>query len=167
MNKKLLFLLLIAGVAVIFAATGIHAGTKVADMITLESSVYKKRSKGPDNPKRPTKLVEFSHRKHAEDYKISCGSCHHDEKGQPLDLKMGDDVQKCQECHNRAKPKKSEAKFKGTYLGKKKPADIMAHKNALHENCIGCHMKFNMKAGDATGKKGPAPTKCKACHIPM
>lgn len=167
MNKKLLALLLIAGIGVIFLTTGLHAGTKVADVITMESKVYKKRSKGPDNKKKPTKLCEFTHKKHAEDYKIDCGSCHHDDKGQPLKLKMGDDVQKCGECHNRAKAVKKDAKFNGIAVGKKKPVDILAHKNALHENCIGCHMKLNMEAGDPKGKKGPAPTGCKACHIPM
>ena len=167
MNKKLLTLLMAAGIAVVFLVTGLQAGTTVSDVITMESSIYKKRSKGPGNKKKPTKLCEFTHKKHTEYEGITCGSCHHDDKGKPLDLKMGDDVQKCQECHNRAKPKKSEAKFKGVYLGKKRPADIFSHKNALHENCIGCHMKANMKAGDPKGKKGPAPTGCKACHIPM
>lgn len=167
MNKKLLTLLLCAGIAVIFTATGIQAGTKVEDVITMESKVYKKRSKGPDHKKKPTKLVEFTHKKHNEEYKIECGSCHHDDKGKPLALKMGDDVQKCDACHDKAKANKKDAKFKGVYLGKKKPADINAHKNALHENCIGCHMTVNMKAGDPKGKKGPAVTKCKDCHIPM
>ncbi len=45
-------------------------------------------------------ISTFSHKKHNEEYKIGCGECHHDAKGKPLnDLKLGDDVQGCIECH--------------------------------------------------------------------
>lgn len=149
MNKRLITLLLAAGIAVIFVATGLQAGTTVKDTFKLETDGYKKRKKGA--PKY--KLVEFTHKKHAEDYGISCGECHHDDKGQPLaGLKMGDDVQKCSECHN---------KFK---KDKKNKDDIMVHENALHGNCIDCHKEVNIKAGDPKGRKGPAPTSCSKCH---
>jgi hypothetical protein len=164
MNKKLLTLLLVAGIAVLFAATGLYAATEVGDTITMESKIYKKRSKGP-KAKKPVKLVEFSHKKHHEEYKLACGECHHDDKGKALDLKMGDDVQPCDACHNLTKAKKKA--FKGIYVGKRKPDDIHVHKNALHENCIGCHITSNKEGGDKTGKKGPAPTSCKTCHVPM
>lgn len=167
MNKKLLTLLIIVGIAFIFVATGIQAGTEVSDVITMESKVYKKRVKSPDHAKKPTELVQFNHKKHMEDYNIDCGTCHHDDKGQPLTLKIGDYVQRCDECHNRDKPVKKDAKFQGIAVGKKKPVDIMTHKNALHESCIGCHITSNKKGGDATGKKGPSPTSCRACHIPI
>ena len=149
MNKKLITLLLAAGIAVIFVATGLHAGTEVKDTFTMEDPGYKKRKKGA--PK--FKLVTFTHKKHAEDYKISCGECHHDDKGKPLDLKMGDDVQKCSASHN---------KFK---KDKKNKKDIMVHENALHGNCIGCHKELNKKAGDPKGMKGPAPASCGKCHV--
>ena len=146
MNKKLITLL-IAGIAVIFVATALHAGTEVADTITMETKGYKKRKKGA--PK--FKLVEFTHKKHVEDYAISCGECHHDDKGKALDLKMGDDVQSCAECHNKLKKKKKDKK------------NIMVHENALHKNCITCHKDYNK---EKTGKKnkGPAPAKCGECH---
>jgi hypothetical protein len=166
MNRKLLTMLIIAGVAIVFATTGLQAGTKVEDVVTMESKVYKKRSKGPD-AKKPTNLVAFKHKVHIEDYKLDCGSCHHDDKGKPLTLKAGDDVQKCDTCHDRKKAIKKEAKFKGISVGKKKPVDIKVHKLALHENCIGCHITANIAAGDPKGKKGKAVTKCKACHLPM
>ncbi|MCG8686305.1 MAG: cytochrome c family protein [Desulfobacterales bacterium] len=153
MNKNLITLLLAAGIAVIFLATGLQAGTTVEDVITMESDVYKKRKKSPD-AKKPTELVKFTHKKHAEDYKLTCGQCHHDKDGKPLaDLKMGDDVQKCSECHNRAKAVKKDKTFQGKY--KKKPVDILHHESALHENCIGCHKTMKVKAG----------TKCGDCHI--
>ncbi len=152
MTKKLLTLLVVAGVAVIFAATGIQAGTEVKDTFTLEDPGYKKPKKRA--PK--FKPVEFTHKKHAEDYKIGCGDCHHDKEGKPLaSLKMGDDVQKCSECHN---------KFK---KDKKNKKDIMVHENALHGNCVGCHKDFNKKKNpaDKKGMKGPAPASCGKCHV--
>jgi nitrate/TMAO reductase-like tetraheme cytochrome c subunit len=151
MNKRLITLLLAAGIAVIFVATGLQAGTTVEDTFKMEDPGYTKRKKGA--PK--FKLVEFTHKKHAEDYGISCGSCHHDDKGAPIEgLKMGDDVQKCSECHN---------KFK---KDKKNKKDIMVHENALHKNCIDCHKAFNIEKNpkDKKGMKGPAPASCGKCH---
>lgn len=148
MNKKLITLLLAAGIAVIFVATGLHAGTQVKDTVTMEDPGYKKRKKGA--PK--FKLVEFTHKKHMEDYKISCSECHHDDKGKALDLKVGDDVKRCSECHT---------KFK---KDKKNKKDIMVHENAMHGNCVGCHKDVNKKAGDKKGMKGPAPASCGKCH---
>lgn len=149
MNKKLLTLLLAAGIAVIFVATGLQAGTEVKDTFILEDPGYKKPKKRA--PK--FKSLAFTHKKHAEDYKISCGECHHDNDNKPLDLKMGDMVQKCSECHN---------KFK---KDKKNKKDIMVHENAMHGNCRGCHKEINKKAGDPKGLKGPAPATCGKCHI--
>ena len=152
MNKKLLTWLLAAGIAVIFVATGLYAGTTVPDTITMDYNQYKKRTKQP--PK--SKFVEFSHTKHNVDYKISCGSCHHDADNKPLnDLKLGDEVQKCVECHTKL------AK------DKKKKKDIMVLENAMHGNCIDCHKDINIKAGDPKGRKGPAPTSCTKCHISL
>jgi hypothetical protein len=150
MNKKLLTLILAAGIALIFVATGLHAGTEVKDSFILEDPGYKKPKKRA--PK--FKSLEFTHKKHAEDYKLSCGECHHDKDGKALEgLKMGDNVQKCSECHN---------KFE---KDKKNKKDIMVHENALHENCVGCHKEENKKAGDPKGMKGPAPASCGKCHI--
>lgn len=152
MNKKLITLLLAAGIAVIFVATGLQAGTTVEDTFKMDTQGYKKKKKAP--PK--FEHVEFTHKKHAEDYEISCGDCHHDNEGKPIaGLKMGDDVQKCSECHN---------KFK---KDKKNKKDIMVHENALHGNCITCHKEFNIKKNpaDKKGMKGPAPASCGKCHI--
>jgi hypothetical protein len=148
MNKKLLTLLLAAGIAVIFVATGLYAGTDVPNTIKMNFNNYKKRKKAP--PK--FKFVEFTHKKHNEEYKIACGECHHDKDHKPLELKAGDHVQKCVECHTKL------AK------DKKKKKDIMVLENAMHGNCIGCHKKVNIKAGDPKGRKGPAPTSCGKCH---
>ena len=148
MNKKLIVLLLAAGFAAIFAATGIQAGTEVEDTFQLETPGYDQRRKGPPE----FKPVTFTHKKHAEDYGISCGECHHDENGEPLELTMGDDVHPCYECHNI---------FEKT---KENRRDIMVHENAMHGNCRDCHKEVNIEAGDPKGRKGPAPTSCNDCH---
>ncbi|WP_320044199.1 cytochrome c3 family protein [uncultured Desulfobacter sp.] len=156
MSKKLFTILLAAGIALIFTASGIQAGTEVGDVVTMKSKLLDaKRKKGPD-AKKPCKLVEFTHKKHIEEYKLSCGDCHHDKDGKPLaDLKMGNDVQKCEACHTHAKAKKADKTFQGKY--KKKPVDIMHLESAIHENCIGCHKEKGLKVG----------TKCGDCHKKM
>lgn len=153
MNKKLITLLLAAGMAVVFFATGLQAGTAVDDVITMDYAKYDKRKKAP--PK--FEFVKFTHKKHAEDYGISCGTCHHDENAEPLELKMGDDVDKCSACHNiMAKSKEDKD-------------NIMVLENAMHDNCIACHKEFNMKKDptDKKGMKGPAPASCGKCHVKM
>nr|WP_319494543.1 cytochrome c3 family protein [uncultured Desulfobacter sp.] len=156
MSKKIFTLLLAAGIAVIFTASGLQAGTKADDVITIKSKILDAtRKKGPD-AKKPCKYVEFEHKKHIEDYKLTCGDCHHDKDGKPLaDLKMGDDVQKCEECHTHVKANKADATFQGK--AKKKPVDIMQLEAAFHENCIGCHKEKGLKVG----------TKCGDCHKAM
>lgn len=154
MSKKILVLLLAAGIAVIFTASGIQAGTEAKDVITMKSKLLDaNRKKGPDS-KKPCKLVEFDHKKHHDEYKVSCGDCHHDKDGKPLaDLKEGTDVQKCEACHTHVKP--GDKTFQGK--NKKTPVDIMHLESAIHENCIGCHKEKGLKVG----------TKCGDCHKKM
>lgn len=151
MGKKMLTLFMAAGVALIFSSPGLYAGTKVDDVIKMETKEYAEHTKG---------IVEFSHKKHAEDYKLNCGECHHDATGKPLTLKMGDDVQRCVECH------KETEKIKGEKIGKKEKI-IKYHEEAIHANCIDCHKTHNISLNDPTdpkGTKGPAPASCAKCH---
>ncbi|MCU0614499.1 MAG: cytochrome c family protein, partial [Desulfobacterales bacterium] len=128
MNKKsLLMVMVVVGISVFFIAGGIIAGTTVDDVIKMENKAYDKHTKS---------IVEFTHKKHVEDYKITCGECHHDDKGQPLaDLKEGDDVQNCIECHKipGEKPKGKDAP-KLT-----KQEELQYHAEAIHANCRDCH----------------------------
>jgi hypothetical protein len=148
MNKRSLLIIAVVGIASMFLATAIYAGTTVADVVNMENKAYKKHKKS---------IVKFSHKKHNVEYKAGCGECHHDAEGKPLSaLKMGDEVQNCIECHKKPgrapRAKKGEAK-----LSKK---DKMAyHAEALHLNCISCHKKANK----ASGTKA-APTSCAKCH---
>ena len=155
MKRKSLLLSAVAfTVAMLFIAAGIYAGTKAPDMIKMDNKAYEKHTKG---------IVDFSHTKHAVDYakkspefyKNGCGECHHDENGKPLaNLKDGDDVQKCIECH------KIPGELKGKEAkGKSKEEKRQYHANALHDNCKGCHKEYNKK-----NKTKAAPTTCTKCH---
>ncbi len=127
------------------------AGSSVDNTFDIETREIENRKKGP--PK--FKLVRFTHQKHIQDYQIACGDCHHDDSNRPLDLQPGDTVQRCVECHT------------GLTKDKKNRKDIMVLENAMHDNCISCHKKFNMQQGDPKGMKGPAPASCGKCHIPL
>jgi hypothetical protein len=156
MNKKLLVLVIVVSAA-LFTAGGILAKA-VPDMIKLQDPAYKEHKKG---------VVEFTHGKHQteyaekypEFYKNGCGECHHDKDNKPLsNLKEGDDVQKCIECHKIAAEAPKGKKAKKKLSKKEKIKDY--HAEALHENCRGCHRKYNKKYKPA--KK--APTTCTKCH---
>ncbi len=100
MSKKVIILVVTSVLATFFAAV-LFAGTTVQDTFKMESKEYKKRTYN---------AAPLSHKKHVEEYKISCGECHHNEKAEPLnDLKPGDNVQRCIECHKipSKKPKKT------------------------------------------------------------
>lgn len=154
-KRSLLLVALIAGIATLFIAAAIHAGTAVKDEIEMKNPAYKEHKKG---------IVKFTHKLHMDDYvkkypdfyKNGCGECHHNDKGEPLkDLKLGDDVQNCIACHKKPGER---PKGKGApKLNKKQRLDY--HAEALHYNCKGCHKKVNKK----TGKKD-APTTCTKCH---
>ena len=147
MRKKYLIIMAVFGIAALFVATGIYAGTTSPDVIKMDNKAYSKHKKG---------IVTFSHKKHTEDYKAGCGECHHDANGKPLNnLKAGDNVQNCIECH-----KKPSERPKGKGAPKlTKKQKLEYHAEAMHYNCKGCHKKFNKKTGT---KK--APTTCTKCH---
>ena len=144
--KRHLIVGAIIGVAVLFAAGAIYAGTQYADLIKMDNPAYKEHTKG---------IVEFSHKKHSVEYGVTCGECHHDADHKPLELKEGDDVQGCIECHKKPgeKPKGKDA----PKLSKKEALEY--HAEAIHENCKGCHREYDKK-----NKTKKAPTTCTKCH---
>jgi len=115
--------------------------TEVNDIIMMENPAYASHSKG---------IVQFTHKAHIEDYQLACGKCHHDSKGKPLTLKMGDPVQNCIACHS--KPSRKGKGVKGKEV-------LEYHAEALHENCIGCHKEYNKENGTKA-----APAGCGKCH---
>ena len=156
-----LVVILILAAAVMFLSTGLNAGTTASDAIKMENKVYDKHTKP---------IVTFEHKKHAEDYAKAnpklfpngCGDCHHDQNGKPLkDLKAGDDVKSCLECHKEPGQKPSKEKLD------KKEKIKKYHAEAIHENCGGCHSDFNKAKKLKSTDKGAAPTKsrCNDCHL--
>ncbi|OEU64155.1 MAG: hypothetical protein BA867_11365 [Desulfobacterales bacterium S5133MH16] len=159
MNKRYLVTLLVAVIATLFVVAGIYAGTEVKDEIIMENCAYAKHTKS---------IQTFTHLKHSKEYaeknpdlyKAGCGECHHDKDNKPLtNLKEGDDVQNCIECHK--KPGYMTGKeAKG--LSKEQKREY--HANAIHDNCKSCHKKFNKSKKLKSKDEGAAPTTCKKCH---
>ena len=109
-------------------------GTKNLDVILLNNQGYKKKRKGP---------VEFTHKKHAYEYRFLCWDCHHDYKdGQNIWVPWGE-TKRCSQCHD---PRKKE------------PNKIMLQK-AFHYQCKGCHKEL-----EKIGRKAGAYKKCGGCH---
>jgi hypothetical protein len=153
MKKKDLLVFAVIAVAAVFAATALYAGSTVPDVIKMENNY--EHTKG---------IVEFSHLKHINDYKAGCGDCHHDADAKPLnDLKEGDSVQKCIECHKKpgevSSDLKKEWKAKKISRNEQKKIELEYHAEALHENCQTCHKEYNKK-----NKTKAAPTTCVKCH---
>jgi len=147
MQRSKLLIIFVIAVATLFTAGIINAGNTVQDVIKMENPAYTKHKKS---------ILMFSHKKHIEEYKAGCGDCHHDENNKPLkDLKLGDDVRNCIECHKipGERPKGKNA----PKLNKKER--LAYHAEAIHYNCKGCHKKYNRK-----NKTKAAPTTCKKCH---
>jgi len=156
MIKKHLITTVIIGVAILFVSAAIYAKSTPA-VIPLQDPAYETHKKG---------VVQFEHKKHWDDYSkeypefypSKCGECHHDKDGKPLtELKDGDSVKKCIDCHKTPgeAPKGKKAKKK---LSKKEKIKEY-HAEALHANCKDCHKKFNKKY-----KPKKAPTTCTKCH---
>jgi hypothetical protein len=138
MKSRSLKLALAIITAVLFAAVGLYAAS-APDVIQMNNKGFAKHRKG---------IVTFGHAKHSSDYKLTCGECHHDDQGKPRDLKDGDPVKGCGECHKEfGKLAKADKKMKKAEKVKK------YYEKAIHANCVGCHKKI---------KKGPK--KCKDCH---
>ena len=116
-------------VAVIFVVGGIVALSLAGapEKITIEHK-YTARKKAP---------VVLSHKKHAEEYKVSCTECHH-----KWDKEKEKQPKRCSDCHKEKK--------EGKKLGLKR---------AFHKSCQGCHKELAKQ-----GKKAGPTTKCSGCH---
>jgi len=152
------------GMAILFVSVGLYAETEVKDEIRMENDAYEEHEKS---------IHVFTHKKHATEYaeknpdfyKNGCGECHHDDDNKPLkELKEGDEVKNCIECHKKpAYIKTKERRKRGL---KKKDVINEYHANAVHQNCQSCHRKYNRSKGLKSKDEGYAPTKskCKTCH---
>jgi len=153
MLKKGLLAAAVFAFVFVFAIGGLQAGKDVSDEFMMENDYPHKKA-----------IVNFTHKKHSEDYGAGCGECHHDADGKPLnDLNMGDDVQKCIECHKKPgevpKEVKQEWKAKKVKKAEKDKLSREWHAEAIHDNCRDCHKAHNKKT-----KTKDAPTTCAKCH---
>lgn len=160
LNKRSLPLMTaISGMAAMFLTIAAYGGSDPSDVIKLEDPAYHKHEES---------IVIFNHRKHSEEYReknselfnSTCGECHHDKDNKPrVSLKQGDEVQNCIECHK-----------KPGYINGKKAENLSPEKireyqgNAMHDNCKGCHQKYNRKKRLKVKDPGYAPNTCKSCH---
>ena len=108
-------------VAVLFLWIGsIQAGEGAQDVIKFDAK------KG---------VVEFKHKVHSDERKITCKTCHHK-------TEEGQTPKACKSCHDKEVEKEDAPKLK----------------QAMHKCCKACHKKSNLEQGKA------APTKCNGCH---
>jgi len=110
------------------------SGSSGQDMIRIENKGYKKDRKG---------AVEFSHTKHARDYKVSCWDCHHVFDGDANVWSPLGRTARCSQCHHPLK----------------KEGTAMKLQTAYHVNCKNCH-KALAECGESTGPY----RKCYGCH---
>ena len=104
------------------------------DIITLDYKNYEKERKAP---------VQFTHRKHAGEYKIFCWECHHDYKDGKNIYSAWGKTQKCNDCHDPVE----------------KQEKAMKLQTSFHLSCKNCHEER------AIYKKEPrAYRKCVKCH---
>ncbi|MDZ7831383.1 MAG: cytochrome c3 family protein [Desulfobacterales bacterium] len=147
MNKRLkqiLTILTLSGIGMLFLVAGINAAEEgsVPDVMTMKNEKA--------FPQHRMGIVEFDHKTHAEDYGIGCGDCHHDENGEPLtDLKAGDAVQSCYECHDKdGRPRRDPSMSPEEW----EKEQLNYYYGAIHENCMGCHKEMG------------GPKTCTECH---
>jgi hypothetical protein len=144
--KKGLLLLVVAGLAVLLVAASINAGQKNDGIIEMKNEEAVAQHK--------MGIVQFTHDLHFADkpdgHGVGCGDCHHDAEGKPLtDLKAGDPVQSCFECHSKAdRPRKPKDISDDDWQAMR----LEYYVEAIHDNCIGCH------------KAQGGPVKCTDCH---
>lgn len=129
-SKKTIFL--ISACAVVFAMS---AGISFAEINKGPTDMVLKTAKA----KKP---AVFPHSLHQG--VLACADCHHgkDAAGAQKPYEEGQEIGKCESCHNNDMPNKKLNNFK----------------NVGHENCKSCHSDM-AKAGQKTG-----PTKCNGCH---
>ena len=146
MGKRLLTVFVVVAFVGALGLVNLHgaATQKAPDTINIKASLWPNPTKGP---------VKFSHKKHAEDYKVACAECHHVFKDGKNVWKEGDKVDKCEACHNEP-----------TITGEMKlPPDKqkLNLKIAFHKNCQGCHQQLKKKD---PAKYAKIPVTCAQCH---
>lgn len=105
----------------------------IPDEITIENRDYETDKRNP---------VKLSHKRHCEEYKITCVQCHHVYEAGKNVWKEGDFVNKCASCHDPIKEQEG----------------ILKLQSAFHNNCRTCHREISQEGEEAPYKK------CTGCH---
>jgi hypothetical protein len=108
---------------------------KELENITIDNKGYKKDRKGPS---------QFTHVKHAREYKISCWACHHEyDENKKITWSPWGETKKCSECHDPIIKKGNMPLLQAAY----------------HKNCKGCHKERKIFKDDNLAYR-----KCTYCH---
>ena len=143
MNLKAFSIPTVLLTVLLLLMVGSLSATDVPDTVTMDSKVYTVDTRAP---------VTFSHKGHSEHKDIGCADCHHVYEDGNNVWKEGDEVQKCEACHQNTEK---------TPQGMKKADKIKEyHKDALHANCKNCHKKMI----DRESELGLKLKKCTGCH---
>jgi hypothetical protein len=129
---SLLALVIAAGTALLFG--GVLTAADVPDEVVINNEGYSSDRKGP---------VALSHKKHVEEYGVTCEECHHVYEDGENVWKEGCPVQACSECHDYEKSEGNAMKLNFAY----------------HRNCQGCH-----KEAYKEGNKNAPVRNCNDCH---
>ena len=131
MKKHLfaVFILVVSGLVLLMV--GMLTAGSAPDVIPIENKGYDQDRRGH---------VNFTHKKHTEEYQVGCAECHHEYENGKNVWKETDPVKKCVECHDPVEKK----------------GDVDKLQLAFHNNCQGCHKELK-------GKEAPSK-KCADCH---
>lgn len=129
--------------AATFVFGGIASLSVAADMGPAEMTLETTGSAKP-------KPAVFPHKIHQD--ALTCADCHHsmDDAGKQVAYVDGQEIGKCQSCHN-------EEKLAGKKSGKDK---LDTFKGAAHANCLACHKEVAKKDEAKKDLK-----KCNTCHV--
>jgi hypothetical protein len=130
----------------------------------VEEGVIRMANPAYETHTRP--IMNFFHERHYLQFNVSCGQCHHDEQGKPLnDLKEGDSVKSCIDCHSipGQMPRDQKTALQNLPEEERLQKELAFHAEAIHKLCTDCHRARNQEQGKST--RDGAPTTCAQCHV--
>lgn len=144
MSRKIIICLLILTVALPFSGTVLYGD----DEHPPENFNYTFKAVAP--VKIFSGPVHFGHKRHVTQYRLTCEKCHHT-------LAPGETEvdESCMDCHA------EEGFIRGEQAAGLDEEELMSHYlNALHKQCIDCHIEIKLNDTKAT-----PPISCTRCHI--
>jgi len=131
------------------------AGGSPPEIISFDGSAGRPMEAPGVYPRIYSGAVEFTHEKHYSSEGRTCGTCHHDDSGEPReDLEAGMDIDHCIDCHG------EDGLVYGRPADEMADGDLIEHRaNVMHRLCVGCHERSSAEA-----KALVAPLACRGCH---